>query len=312
MDPIAERQIHLDRALVFYDYVRIEGWLYPRPEELESLELRFDGSWVHTEKDRIGVPSPDISLHPNCRFVLTCLRAHPGEVSQATLTFKFRLGSDVLLDLFAYTGNVQGRALGSFLRFLEQIKSRPGASVLEIGSRARSGNTQHYLLEGAEIDYVGCDIKAGENVDVVADAHEMSGSLGHARFDFAFSLDVFEHLAMPWKVVLELNRVMKTGGLVYIATPQTCGLHDMPWDFWRFSDSAFRALFNPHTGFELVETSLLLPMHILPFHTFHPIWANNENAAGFFQAEVLARKIGDTRLSWDVPLEELVEDPYPA
>jgi hypothetical protein len=34
------------------------------------------------------------------------------------------------------------------------------------------------------------------------------------------------------KVALEMNRIMKTGGLVMLATHQTWPLHEVPWDFW--------------------------------------------------------------------------------
>ncbi|WP_373690468.1 methyltransferase domain-containing protein [Sphingobium sp. DEHP117] len=60
-----------------------------------------------------------------------------------------------------------------------------------------------------------------------------------SSFDAVYSVSVFEHLLMPWKVALEMNRVLRMGGIAYIHTHQTLGLHDMPWDFWRFSDTSW-------------------------------------------------------------------------
>ena len=69
---------------------------------------------------------------------------------------------------------------------------------------------------------------AGTNVDVVADAHELSSSFPRGNFHAVFALSVFEHLAMPWKVVLEPNAILAHGALVFVQTPQTYPLHNEP------------------------------------------------------------------------------------
>lgn len=53
---------------------------------------------------------------------------------------------------------------------------------------------------------------------------------------------------MPWQVILEINKVMKEGGLLLIATVPTWPRHALPWDFWRYSKGAFKDLLNPSTG----------------------------------------------------------------
>jgi hypothetical protein len=304
-----ERRIHLDRSLLFYDYLRVEGWLFPEPEALESIDVFVDGRLVHTEKERFMEPSPDIDLHPNCRFSISTLVTRAQDGLTGSLTFNFAQGEPVTLDLAYNAAAHHLEASSEFYAFLDQVRATPGASLLEVGSRARSGTSFRHLLEG--VDYVGVDVMDGENVDIVGDAHELSHALSGKLFDFVFSWDVFEHLAMPWKVVLELNKVMKIGALVYVGTPQACGLHDFPWDFWRFSDMAFRALFNERTGFELVECRMAVPMHLVPFHTFAPKWKSNENSAGYYHTAAIARKIAETDLEWDVPLSEVVTEPYP-
>ena len=85
---------------------------------------------------------------------------------------------------------------------------------------------------------------------------------------------------MPWKVAIELNRVMKTGGLVLIHTHQTIGMHDLPWDFWRYSDTSWHGLFNEYTGFEIVETSLSNWMHIIP-RAWQTSYSLAEKVGGF-------------------------------
>ena len=65
-----------------------------------------------------------------------------------------------------------------------------------------------------DVTYTGIDIVAGENVDVVGDAHQLSEYFDEDCFDAVFSISTFEHLAMPWKAAIEINRVMKTGGVL--------------------------------------------------------------------------------------------------
>jgi hypothetical protein len=109
--------------------------------------------------------------------------------------------------------------------------------LLDIGGRARSGvqRSEHY----PECDVTTLDIIANSGVDVVGDAHELGRYFSPGSFEFAHCSSVFEHLVMPWKAAVEINRVLKPGGAALIFTHQTIGMHDMPWDFFRFSDSSF-------------------------------------------------------------------------
>ena len=122
----------------------------------------------------------------------------------------------------------------------------------EIGGRDRSQRTIKEKFPNAE--YVVVDIVAGENVDVVADAHQLSSVFENSSFDFVISASVFEHLLMPWKVALEINKILRPGGSLWISSHQTVGLHDSPWDYWRFSRDSWTGIFNKNTGFEIVAT----------------------------------------------------------
>jgi hypothetical protein len=160
-------------------------------------------------------------------------------------------------------------------------------------------------------DYVGLDIKQGPNVDVVGDAHELTAAVGEQRFDVVFAIAVFEHLAMPWKAVVSINRVMNPGGLVYVGTHQTFPVHEAPWDFWRFSDAAWRSLFNAATGFEILDVAMGEPASIVPLAAKASVWGT-ETQPAFLTSSVLARKIGEPRVDWDVSLAELgTEVAYP-
>lgn len=193
--------------------------------------------------------------------------------------------------------------------FVQAVQRMDRPRVLEIGSRNVSGNVQRDKYSNAG-EYVGFDVHPGPNVDVVGDAHRLSSVLPAEHFDAAFCISVFEHLAMPWKVTLELNRVLRPGGLLFVATHPVWPAHELPWDFWRFGSESFKVLFNQRTGFELLRVNEGAPCSIIPHGGADPEVAR---FPGFLAVAVTARKVGppDEHLHWDVAADEILESIYP-
>ena len=94
-------------------------------------------------------------------------------------------------------------------------------------------------------------------------------------------------------------------------THQSFPMHDTPWDYWRFSDQAWRGLFNRHTGFEVVETALGEPVFMAAELLTH-VTRGFEGAPSFIGSAVICRKIGETSLSWPVDVADVVASEYPA
>ncbi len=194
--------------------------------------------------------------------------------------------------------------------FISDVNSREKSPrLLDLGGRDRSKIDRSALFPGASCTVF--DIAPGDNVDVVGDAHELSRFFPANHFDFIYCVSVFEHLFMPWKVVLEMNRVMKRGGRAYVATHQTIGVHDMPWDFWRFSIWTWDALFNRFTGFRIIEREMDTEQYVIPFILI-PSKLDAEKSAGFESTVVLVEKIGGTRLRWPVKLRRVLHSSYPS
>ncbi|HEX4821261.1 MAG TPA: methyltransferase domain-containing protein [Acidimicrobiales bacterium] len=236
----------------------------------------------------------------------------PEEQSATCIPLAFRMESG---ELFSEP-NPGARSLqhdpsgAVFYDFLEALKKMSAPRVLEIGSRARSGNTyRHFLPDDTE--YVGVDVKEGPNVDVVADAHDLRAALGDQKFDAVFSISVFEHLAMPWKVAVSINQVLNEGGIVFVGTHQSFPLHDPPWDFWRFSDEAWKCLFNRATGFEVVEAALGEPAEMIALSSHPAVWRIEQQRA-YFTSNALMRKVGESRVDWPVSMSDLEVGDYPA
>ena len=175
--------------------------------------------------------------------------------------------------------------------------------VLEIGSRVIH-TSRRGLFSG---DYVGFDYHDGNNVDVVGDAHRLEDYFERESFDGVLSCSVMEHLAMPWVVAQQINKVLKVGGYTYQHVPLNWPVHELPWDFWRFTAEGLKVLFSEQMGFEIISWSYSAPtstyLNSAPsdpnstaawLHRVHP------HGMSFGSASILARKVGDY-----IPWEEI-------
>jgi len=151
---------------------------------------------------------------------------------------------------------------------------------------------------------------AGPNVDQIGDAHELSIIFPLKRFDAVMSLSVLEHLLMPWKFVIELNRVLNIGAIGLFTTHQCWPVHDAPWDFWRFSDRSWTSLLNRFTGFEIIETAMGEPAFVVA-QRCHTVTNFGFHQGGFLASNVLFRKVSETTLTWPVGLTDILSSSYP-
>ena len=192
-------------------------------------------------------------------------------------------------------------------RWSKIIAEEKPKRVLDIGGRARSGTSRKGSLPGSDV--IVADIIDSEDVDIVADVHELS-SFTDETFDAFMSIATFEHLLMPWKAAIEINKVLNTGAVGLIVTHQTVGIHEVPWDFFRYSDQAWKGIFNASTGFEIIESGMTKPVFIIPL-IWEPSLAAAEKAVGYMTSSVLVRKVSSAKVKWPVKLSAIAHDMYP-
>jgi len=146
-----------------------------------------------------------------------------------------------------------------WMPYLAEFGNKKGMRVLEIGSRYVTGD--YFKPYFSEAEYVGFDYYPGKNVDVVGDAHKLSTYFNKdEKFDVIYSSAVFEHFAMPWLVAVEIAKLLKVGGYIYIETHFSYKSHERPWHFFQYSDMALRILFSPALGIECIEAGMCNPM----------------------------------------------------
>ena len=133
-------------------------------------------------------------------------------------------------------------------------------TVLDVGCAGRSPSK----LLPPHATYVGLDYYStatdwyGTRPDLYGDAQSLP--LGDASVDHALLLDVLEHLPNPERCLVELHRVIKSGGSLTIQVPFIYPLHDAPLDFHRWTRYGLRQSAR-RSGFDIeVETAIGHPL----------------------------------------------------
>lgn len=295
----------IDTFTVVHGCVVVAGWAVGAPPDLRAGGTALPSSVVRHRR-------PDLVPHFGAKAEAWGFRlvgvSTADHIDPATLTLHWPDGT---VTTPADATVLPRPRLPELLAAFRARVAERGGRFLEIGSRARSGNSYRHLFP-AGIDYVGLDVTAGPNVDVVADAHHLSRAFGAAGapFDFVFSVSVFEHLVMPWKAALEMNAVMRVGGLAYIQSHPTWPLHEEPWDFWRFSGNGWRGLFNAHTGFRVLDVGYDVPGMVVPLFATPGATDRIEAEPTFLTCACLVEKTGAPRVRWDAETGEVFDVRY--
>jgi SAM-dependent methyltransferase len=74
-------------------------------------------------------------------------------------------------------------------------------------------------------------------------------------YDYVISITAFEHIEFFWMTFLEMVRVTKPDGIIYILAPSTGALHPNPLDCYRFFPDGMRAL-GKWGNVEIIDTKL--------------------------------------------------------
>jgi SAM-dependent methyltransferase len=302
----------VDEIVTFRRRVWLAGWVHDPDREIAGLSVAFpDGDPVPVARWRLASPAAveEVGAEAGTSGFAIDLPAPDGRYADE-LALEVRYADGTVVRLVDLHGPATDR--DPYHRIERSFWERLGGvegDVLEVGSRNRSGPVRRGQV-GDGRRYVGFDILEGPNVDVVGDAHELSRHFPARSFAAVFAVATFEHLVMPWKAVLEINKVLAPGGIVWVATHQTYPLHEIPWDFYRYSNDGWRGLFNPSTGFAILEVGMGEPAAVVATRS-HSLTRDMDAGQAYLGAAVIAQKIGDTALTWPVRTEDVVGNVYP-
>jgi len=116
--------------------------------------------------------------------------------------------------------------------------------VLDVGSLdvKHKGNYRVLFEPNAKTKYIGCDLIAGPNVDVVIETENVF-PWPNNTFNFVISGQTIEHCSNPFRFVSECARVLKPKGKLFITGPSSGVMHHPP-DRWRISPYGMTTLFE--------------------------------------------------------------------
>lgn len=142
------------------------------------------------------------------------------------------------------------RALETFARTVPN-----GAKVLDVGCGLRP-----YEKLFSHAEYIGIDVPdsgreaSGKKPDFEFDGINIPMNASEA--DVVICTEVLEHAVAAEELLREMNRVLKPGGALFVTVPFMWGLHEIPYDFRRYTYIGIsRAVTN--AGFEVSKCEKL-------------------------------------------------------
>jgi SAM-dependent methyltransferase len=123
-------------------------------------------------------------------------------------------------------------------------------TVVEVGSQDVNGSLRAAAPDN--VRYIGLDFAEGRGVDVVIDdPYEVP--LPNDSADIVVTSSCFDHSEFFWLTFLEISRILKPGGFIYLNAPSNGSYHRYPVDCWRFYPDSGVALASwaRRSGFEI-------------------------------------------------------------
>lgn len=133
-----------------------------------------------------------------------------------------------------------------------QVKS---GMILDVGCGMKPYKS---LLNASGSTYYGTDypltMKGSYGKSTKADFFSESTLLpfNNNTFDTLLSTQMLEHVSDPKKVIQEMGRVLKPGGIMILSAPMTWPLHEEPYDFFRYTLHGLRHLLQK-ANFEILD-----------------------------------------------------------
>ena len=153
--------------------------------------------------------------------------------------------SDKLLAFTAECRFERQSILTAALRVAHELP--PGSRLIDVGA----GNSP-YMELFTHLRYENTDWQhsphpGARGVDHIGPAHDLP--VGDGEYDAVLCTQVLEHVPNPQAVLRELHRVLRPGGRLYMTMPLAWELHELPFDFFRYTPHGLYSLLGA-AGFE--------------------------------------------------------------
>jgi SAM-dependent methyltransferase len=194
-----------------------------------------------------------------------------------------RLGVSEALRQFVEEMPYERRSILDFM-IVAARATAAGARLADVGA----GDAPYRELFG-HVDYVTTDWEQSphegvQSLDIFASADSIP--VDDAAFDAVLCTQVLEHVPDPLAVVRELRRILRPSGRLYLTAPLTWELHELPYDFYRYTSEGLR---------HLLEQAGFTPVAIEPrndcFTTLAQLMLNARHVMGSAPDGLDARRV---------------------
>ena len=140
-------------------------------------------------------------------------------------------------------------ALATWLRAqAEELRAGPQVRVLDVGCGVKP--YRPFFVDVAS-EYVGVDVVANPAAELLGPVEALP--VADASFDVVLCTQVLEHADDPAQAVRELRRVTAPGGRVLASTHGVQVYHPSPVDYWRWTHTGLRRLFEENAEWSSVS-----------------------------------------------------------
>lgn len=160
------------------------------------------------------------------------------------------------------------------------------------------GKGMESLYHSDKIEIVSFDVYSSEYISFIADANNIP--LHDCTFDAVLIQYVLEHVAQPHTVVSEIERVLKTDGIVYSETRFLEQVHEAAYDFTKFTLSGHPYLFK---NFSEIKSGISMGIGM------HLLWTIEYFFRGLFRSKFIG-KIFNLMFFWLRYFDNLIGDNY--
>ena len=137
----------------------------------------------------------------------------------------------------------------SIIAFVREVANglSPGTVILDVGAGSAPYRELFAHCEYITADWTRSPHEQSSEVDVLANAQALP--LKNDTADAVLLTQVLEHVVDPAAVLLEMSRVLRPGGRLFLTVPFVWEVHEAPFDFWRFTPFSLQDLLTS-AGFE--------------------------------------------------------------
>lgn len=133
---------------------------------------------------------------------------------------------------------------GPILDFVLEVaaSTAPGAAVLDLGAgnapyRELFSHTDYQTNDWSQSEHLGA-----EEADIIGSADALP--VGDATFDLVLCTQLLEHTPEPAATLVECFRVLAPGGRIALTVPLLWELHELPHDYFRYTERGLAHLLS--------------------------------------------------------------------